>query len=141
MSPEELESLKKLTQNTNIVIQKSVRGNSVVVLDKNIYISRVTTLTSNSNKFQKLDIPPQKDLNFVLNTENKIKNVLKELLNKGQSDQTAYSKLCPSGSKLGIFYGLAKNLANGCPPFRPILSAIGTPTYNIAKFWFLYLNR
>ena len=34
-------------------------------------------------------------------------------------------------------YGLAKvhkQLVNICPPFRPILSAIGTPTYNIAKF-------
>ena len=34
-------------------------------------------------------------------------------------------------------YGLAKvhkQLINNCPPFRPILSAIGTPTYNIAKF-------
>ena len=34
-------------------------------------------------------------------------------------------------------YGLAKvhkQLVKICPPFRPILSAIGTPTYNIAKF-------
>ena len=33
-------------------------------------------------------------------------------------------------------YGLAKvhkQLINNCPPFRPILSAIGTPTYNITK--------
>ena len=27
-----------------------------------------------------------------------------------------------------------KQLINNCPPFRSILSAIGTPTYNIAKF-------
>ena len=34
-------------------------------------------------------------------------------------------------------YGLAKvhkQLINNCPPFRPLLSAIGTPTYSIAKF-------
>ena len=37
----------------------------------------------------------------------------------------------------GVLYGLAKvhkQLVHICPPFRPILSAIGTPTYNIAKF-------
>ena len=27
-----------------------------------------------------------------------------------------------------------KPLINGLPPFRPILSAIGTPTYKLAKF-------
>ena len=27
-----------------------------------------------------------------------------------------------------------KQLINNCPPFRPILSAIGAPSYNIAKF-------
>ena len=37
----------------------------------------------------------------------------------------------------GILYGLAKvhkQLVNNCPPFRHILSVIGTPSYNIPKF-------
>ena len=45
--------------------------------------------------------------------------------------------MCPTGSRFGILYGLAKAYKpciNGSPPFRPILSAIGTPTYNLAKF-------
>ena len=45
--------------------------------------------------------------------------------------------LYPSGSKPGVLYGLAKihkALEDGTPSFRPILSAIGTPTYNLAKF-------
>ena len=49
-----------------------------------------------------------------------------------------YDKICPVGSHFGILYGLAKahkQLINNCPPFRPILSGIVTPTYNIA--WFL----
>ena len=29
---------------------------------------------------------------------------------------------------------MCKPLINGLPPFRPILSAIGTPTYTLAKF-------
>ena len=44
---------------------------------------------------------------------------------------------CPLGSHFGILYGFAKvhkQLVNNCPPFRPTLSAIGTPAYNIAKF-------
>ena len=40
-------------------------------------------------------------------------------------------------------YGLAKihkKVVDGCPPFRPILSAIGTPTYKLAKFFVPILN-
>ena len=39
--------------------------------------------------------------------------------------------------KSGTLFGSAKvhkPLKNGLPPFRPILSAIGTPTYKLAKF-------
>ena len=43
----------------------------------------------------------------------------------------------PSGSQPGVLYGLAKIhkvLEDGIPSFRPIFSAIGTPTYKLAKF-------
>ena len=45
--------------------------------------------------------------------------------------------MIPRGSQPGILYGLTKihkRIAGNCPPIRPILSAINTPTYNIAKF-------
>ena len=51
--------------------------------------------------------------------------------------EATYKKLSPVGSNPGIMYGLAKvhkPLKNGIPSFRPILSAIGTPTYALAKF-------
>ena len=43
----------------------------------------------------------------------------------------------PVGSRPGIMYGLCKvhkEEVDGCPLFRPILSALQTPTYNLAKF-------
>ena len=43
----------------------------------------------------------------------------------------------PVGSKPGTLSGSAKvhkPLINGFPPFRPILSATGTPTYKLTKF-------
>ena len=46
--------------------------------------------------------------------------------------------LYPLRSKPGVLYGLAKihkALENGMPSFRPILSAIGTATYKLAKFY------
>ena len=41
------------------------------------------------------------------------------------------------GSRFGIFHGLGevhKKLVDNCPPFRTIMSAIKTPTYNLAQF-------
>ena len=43
----------------------------------------------------------------------------------------------PRGSRFGILYGLCKvhkQLVDNCPPFRPIMSAIKTPKYKLAKF-------
>ena len=92
----------------------------------------------NKNKqFLKLFIQEEKRYNFLINLEKKIRESLKELYQLDIIDKKTYDKLCPFGSHFGILYGLDKvhkQLINNCPPFRPILSAIGTPTYNIAKF-------
>ena len=49
----------------------------------------------------------------------------------------------PVGTRPGTTYGLCKvpkQEVDGCPPFRPILSALQTPTYNFAKFLVPILN-
>ena len=61
---------------------------------------------------------------------------------KGLEDQSKISEkdrndLYPSDSKPGALYGLVKAhkvLEDRTPSFRRIISAIGTPTYNVAKF-------
>ena len=48
-----------------------------------------------------------------------------------------YKKIKPRGSSFGVLYGLCKThkkVLHKCPPFRPILSAVKTPSYNLAKF-------
>ena len=62
---------------------------------------------------------------------------MKKLKTKNPISEETYNKLRPVGSKPGTLYGSAKvhkPLINGLPPFRPILSATGTPTYTLAKF-------
>ena len=63
-------------------------------------------------------------------------DLLKKLKNKNAIIEETYNKLRLVGSRPGIFYGSAKvhkPLKNGLPSFRPILSAIGTSTYKLAK--------
>ena len=69
--------------------------------------------------------------------ENRVTDVLKNLRDKKENSSEQYKNLSPSGSRFGIMYGLAKvhkTVTDGLPSFRLILSAIGTPTYKLAKF-------
>ena len=105
--------------------------NSVVILDKKIYLEKM-------NKIQFLKLSKRINIKiFWWIWREKIREPLKELCQLNIIDKKTYDKLWPVSSFFGILYGLEKvhkQPVNNCPPFRPILSAIGTPTYNIAKF-------
>ena len=91
-----------------------------------------TALTSYQN-FSRDRKPPEK----------RITSELKLLKDKEIIDKSIYKSIKPVGSRPGILYGLGKihkETRNGIPPFRPILSAIGTPTYNLAKFLLKFLT-
>ena len=131
LSKKELESLKILSKNPDIVIQTSDKGNSVVILDKKVYLEKMKEMLNKNDQFLKLCIQEEKHYNFLINLKKKIRETLKELYHLLIIDKKTYDKLCPAGTRFGILYGLAKvhkQLINNCPPFRPILSAIGTPT-------------
>ena len=57
--------------------------------------------------------------------------------------KATYKNIKPVGSRSDVLYGLGKvhkETKNGLPPFRPILSAISTPTYKLAKFLLPFLT-
>ena len=54
-----------------------------------------------------------------------------------------FLKICPVGSKPGILYSKSKvhkPVVDNMPKFRPILSAINTPEYNLGKFWIPFVE-
>ena len=62
---------------------------------------------------------------------------MKRLEKSGSLSTEQYKKIKAVGSRPGILYGLCKvhkAITEVCPPFRPILSATGTPSYKLAKF-------
>ena len=137
LTPSEFKALKRLSKNKNIVIQKADKGNTVVVLDKCSYISAIEEILNDNSKFSKLDIPAGKEINHIVNLEKRITSALKLLKDKEIIDKSTYKSIKPIGSRPGILYGsgkIHKETRNGLPPFRPILSAIDTPTYKLAKF-------
>ena len=64
--------------------------------------------------------------------------IIKEII-----DKSTYKSINPIGSRPGILYGsgkIHKETRNGLPAFRPILSAIDTPTYKLSKFLLKFLT-
>ena len=108
---------------------KGRQGNTIVVtLGKDSYLKSVETLLKDSSKFKSILAAPDKDLNYIINSEKRVTELLKKLKNKNEISEETYNKLRSVGSKPRTLYGLTKvhkPLLNGLPPFRPILSAIG----------------
>ena len=93
-------------------------------------------MLSDSSKFKKLNVKPGKEINYLLQQEDRLTNFLKKV--KKSISEKLYKELYPRGSQPGIIYGLSKihkPLINNFPKLRPILSAINTATYSWAKFF------
>ena len=56
LSNEEFEALKSLPGSCNLVIQKADKDNSVVIVEKNVYVRHMETILSDLNKFGKVSI-------------------------------------------------------------------------------------
>ena len=64
-------ALNNLSNNRNIVIQKSGKGNSVTLLDKDKYLKAMTIILNNNAKFERLQFDHDLELNYLLNLEKK----------------------------------------------------------------------
>ena len=133
----ELKALRYLSKNKSIVIQKADEGNTIVLLDKISYISVIGKILDDYTKFSNFDIPAGKEINHVTNLEKRITSDLELLKDKEIIDKATYKNIKSVGSRPGVLCGLAKGhqeAKNGLSPFRPILSAISTTTYKLAKY-------
>ena len=90
-TPEEFEFLLKLSKNKNVLISKSDKGNSFLLIDKIVYTNGIQKVLDNPKQFEKLSIDQIKGLNFILNCEQKVIDIRK-LKNKNQINEDVYNK-------------------------------------------------
>ena len=143
LSKEEYEALKKLSSNKDIVISKSDKGNSVVIVDRSDYIKRMQDMVDDTTKFEKLSVKEGKDYNFMSKEKATVDKFLADLLKKGSINESERSKLSPNGPNPARLYGLPKihkPTVDGLPKYRPIISQIGSSTYKIAKFLLTFVQ-
>ena len=72
------------------------------------YLKSVETLLKDSPKFENIPVVPDKDFNYIINSEKRVADLLKKLKNKNVISKEIYNKLRPVVSKLGTLYGSAK---------------------------------
>jgi hypothetical protein len=150
LTEEELEALNNLSKDKSIVITKADKGNAVVIQNVSDYKLKVYKVLEEPGKFMKLDCDD------TLTRELKLQNLLRRMnakrkwvrdgrINRGSrpgwkrvekkvrlSDEV-YKKIVPWGSKAGVLYGLPK-LHKEAAPIRPIIYAVGTYNYKLAKY-------
>ena len=101
----------------------------IYVLNTNDYFEKLDSIINDHTKFREV-VQTEKD-HPIIKKENSIKNYIKTYF-KEFGPETV-EKLTPSGSIPGKMYGLVK-VHKDNNPVRPVVSMIGTPEYQLAKF-------
>ena len=128
LTHDEFKSLLKVSKNKNVVIQKYVTGNSAVLIDKIVYTNSNKKLLGNPGQVEKLSIHQDKELNFILNCEQNVIDIVREIKNK---NQILCNKLRPVSKQPVVLYDLVKiheKVTVAFLTFPPDFSAIATPT-------------
>ena len=136
LKPTHYKALKDLKADETITVTRPDKGKGTVILDKMEYIEKVNAILNDPSKFQMLTEDP---FTVITKAEDKLQRFLRLLLIEKVITKENYKLLFPSGSSPGILYGLPKVHKTGCP-IRPILSAISTFNYNLAKFLVPFLE-
>ena len=132
ISKMEREAIKILKEDNTRVVLTADKGIATVVMDKNSYIDKCMALLQDSNVYQ-----PCRDLTSQIHRQ--VQATLHKLKGKYGKEhqwvQQQYNQLLPTGNSSPPvrFYGLPKIHKANCP-IRPIVSACGTSTYNLAKY-------
>ena len=123
LTPELKQAAKDLRDNQNIVIRKADKSSTFVILDKEEYMNKISSILGDVGKFKKITRNPTTDLKTRLNRTiravNKIPDAPKIPLIEGDY-------------RPGYAYGNVKTHKRNFP-LRPIISQIPSVTYRLAK--------
>ena len=89
---QELEALDKLSKNKNLVVQKADKGNSVVLVNRDVYVKHMENILKDKTKFDKVDIKTR-TLNFQVNHEKRTNEILKSFKFSGSLSDKQHKKL------------------------------------------------
>lgn len=117
--------MKQLGNDDSVIVRKADKSNVFVVIDRDKYCEKIETLISDHDKFTKIDHNPIPAMKKTL-------NLYIDSINAANSD-VKFKKLIGHYEPAYIYANpkIHKNIHD--PPYRPIISQIGTPVYDISK--------
>ena len=118
--------LKELARDRTIHVTRPDKGKGVVILDRQDYVHKMLEIINDSSTFERIDEDP------TIKKENQLINTLREMKERGFLTLSEYSSCRPCGSQCAKMYGLPKIHKTGIP-LRPVMSAIGSYNYKLAK--------
>ena len=127
LTKNERSAIQTLKRNQDLIIQRPDKGGGTVIMNKNDYLRKLTSIIADSNKFSTCSSSQSED----------VKKELNELANASkQTNASLYYTIRRIGDyNDGHLYGLPKIHKNSKdPPLRPIISMVGTVTHDIAQY-------
>ena len=128
MGNKELEALDTLRGNREITILQADKGNATVILNTSDYERKAHAILDHY-PFQRVA------RDRTARTEKRVNETLKRMSARGEIDNATVMdlRISSNGTRTPLFYGTVK-IHKPDFPLRPIVSTIGSATYNIAKF-------
>ena len=106
-----------------------------MIVDKTDYLDIVENFLNDTRKLGRINQKNDGILSLAVNQKKLVDNTLENLVTSNSTSVGKRRSLKPVGTRPGTTHGLRKVHKDiNCPPFRPILSTINTPTYKLAKF-------
>ena len=101
-------------------------------MKKEVYHEKMNAII-NLPQFEKYIKPRKNAKHPVLKEQERIRDVLKELLEEGKISEKLHEELVPRGSQPARLYGLAKVHKKNIP-VRPVLSMPGSAYHKVAEY-------
>ena len=92
LNKDEIVALKTLSKSKDLIIQKSDKGNSIVLINKS-NLEKMHNILSGSKKFVKSFVVDYKHLNFINGIEKKLTDLSKKLKASGAISEIGYKKI------------------------------------------------
>ena len=118
-------AVKSVKESPDIVILTADKGSATVVMNRSEYTEKIEDLLKDP-VYRKITKDPTSA------TERKITRELKKLEQEKHITKTLMNRLKPTASRPPKLYGLPK-IHKSDVPLRPIVSCIGSPTYQLVK--------
>ncbi|XP_078498180.1 uncharacterized protein LOC144754363 [Lissotriton helveticus] len=129
ISKEEHDSLEKLKNNDTIVFKSSDKGGGIVLVDRTTYEDNMIKMLSDSTFYKRIKTNPT---DRIVKTINRLTI---KAANEGIINKKEFEFLNKSDRKVSCIYGLPKiHKDQKNPPYRPIVSTIGTPLEAVSKY-------